>query len=266
MTPDGGEQFAVYAVRFAHRDASLRGEHFYRGDPCGDHSLPIDYFVWAAVSRDVVVLVDAGFTAETAARRGGRQYLRSPVDTLRSLGVDPAAVGHLVITHLHYDHVGHVADFPAAEVLLQRAEYDFWTSPMAERGEYPHLTEPADLAYLGEQLRTGRLKLVEGERTVVPGITLHHVGGHTPGLQVVRVATARGHVVLASDATHFYENIEADRPYSIVDHLPSMYVAFDTVRELADGDDLVVPGHDPLVLDRFPCAGEGLEGLAVRVA
>lgn len=265
-SPGGADAFAVYAVRFAHRDASVRGEHFYRGDPCGDHPFPIDYFVWAAVSGAAVVVVDAGFTPETAARRGGRDYLQSPMETLRALGVDPGAVAHLVITHLHYDHVGHIAAFPAARVLLQRAEYDFWTSPMAERGEYPHLTEPADLAYLEEQLSTGRLELVEGESTVVPGVTLHRVGGHTPGLQVVRVRTALGHVVLASDATHFYENIETDRPYSIVDHLPSMYAAFDTVRELADGDELVVPGHDPLVLQRFPCAGPGLEGLAVRVA
>lgn len=267
MTPAAEEGlFAVFAIRFAHRDASLRGEHFYRGDPCGDHPLPIDYFVWVAVSEQEVVLVDAGFTAGTAARRGGRDYLQSPMDTLRALGVDPAAVAHLVVTHLHYDHVGHISDFPAARVLLQRAEYEFWTSPMAQRGEYPHLTEPADLAYLTGQLHAGRLQLVEGECTVVPGVTLHQVGGHTPGLQVVRVRTASGHVVLASDATHFYENIEADRPYSIVDHLPSMYAAFDTVRALADGDELVVPGHDPLVLERFPCAGEGLEGLAVRVA
>lgn len=267
MTPPGrANEFAVYAIRFAHRGASTRAEHFYRGDPCGDQPLPIDYFVWVAVSPDAVVLVDAGFTPETAARRGGRDYLQSPMETMQALSIDPAAVAHLVVTHLHYDHVGHVRDFPAAQVLLQRAEYDFWTSPMAQRGEYPHLSEPDDLAYLANQLRAGRLQLVEGEHTVVPGVTLHEVGGHTPGLQVVRVQTARGHVVLASDATHFYENIERDRPYSIVDRLPSMYAAFDTVRALADDDQLVVPGHDPLVLERFPCAAQGLEGLAVRVA
>ena len=73
-------------------------------------------------------------------------------------------------------------------------------------------------------------------------------------------------MVLASDASHFYENIRDDRPYSIVDHLPSMYRAFDRIRALADAEDLIIPGHDPAVLQRFPAAAPGLEGLAVRVA
>jgi glyoxylase-like metal-dependent hydrolase (beta-lactamase superfamily II) len=261
MTP-----FAVYAIRYAHREASLRGEHFYRGDARPNDPYPIDYFVWAAVSPEATVVVDAGFTPETAKRRGNRDYLQSPIETLRALGLEARAVEHLVLTHLHYDHVGHVGDFPAAQLLVQRSEYEFWTGPYANRGEYGHLHEQADMIYLREQLASGRLRLLDGEFSVVPGITLHHLGGHTQGLQVVRVNTAAGHVVLASDASHFYENIGSDRPYSIVDHLPSMYRAFDRIRELADAEELIVPGHDPAVLERFPAAATSLVGLAVRVA
>jgi glyoxylase-like metal-dependent hydrolase (beta-lactamase superfamily II) len=180
--------------------------------------------------------------------------------------VEAGAVEHLVITHLHYDHVGHVRDFPAAQVLVQRSEYGFWTGPFAMRGEYGHLHEREDMVYLREQVASGRLRLIDGDFTVVPGVTLHPLGGHTQGLQVVRVTTAAGHVVLASDASHFYENIGSDRPYSIVDHLPSMYRAFDRIRELADAEELIIPGHDPAVLKRFPAAAPGLAGLAVRVA
>jgi glyoxylase-like metal-dependent hydrolase (beta-lactamase superfamily II) len=261
MTP-----FAVYAIRYAHREASFRGEHFYRGDARPTEPYPIDYFVWAAVSPDATVVVDAGFTPETAKRRGSREYLQSPMETLRQLGVDPGAVEHLVITHLHYDHVGHVRDFPAARILVQRSEYEFWTGPFAVRGEYGHLHEREDMVYLGEQVASGRVRLLDGDATVVPGVTLHRLGGHTQGLQVVRISTARGHVVLASDASHFYENLGSDRPYSIVDHLPSMYRAFDRIRKLADAEHLIIPGHDPAVLTRFPAAAAGLAGLAVRIA
>ena len=258
--------FAVYAIRYAHREASVRGEHFYRGDARPNDPYPIDYFVWAAVSPEAAVVVDAGFTPETAKRRGNRDYLQSPMDTLRRLGVEAQSVEHLVITHLHYDHVGHVGDFPAARVLVQQSEYDFWTGPYATRGEYGHLHEREDIAYLRENIASGRVRLLDGDFTVVPGVTLHLLGGHTQGLQVVRVRTAAGHVVLASDASHFYENIGSDRPYSIVDHLPSMYRAFDRIRELADAEELIVPGHDPAVLKRFPAAAPALAGLAVRVA
>ena len=80
---------------------------------------------------------------------------------------------------------------------------------------------------------------------------MHHVGGHTDGLQVVRVRTEAGWLVLASDATHYYENIDAGRPFPIVFDVGAMLEGFDTLRRLADAPELVVPGHDPLVLERF---------------
>nr|SBO91829.1 hypothetical protein BN4615_P1343 [Nonomuraea gerenzanensis] len=242
----------------------MRGEHFYGHDPGALDPFPIDYYVWVAVGEAGVVLVDAGFTRQTAERRGDRHYLRSPVDTLAALGVAPAQVGHVVLTHLHYDHTGHLRDLPAARIVLQRAELAFWTGPHAHRGAYPHLAEPDDLAYLVRENLTGRVRQLDGDHELLPGLSVHHVGGHTPGMQVVRVRTARGDAVVASDASHFYANIEADRPYGIVDHLPAMYDAFDRVRALAGSPELIVAGHDPLVLERFP-AVPGLEGYAVRI-
>lgn len=263
--PGMAEDFDVYAIRFAHRDASVRGEHFYGHDPRALDSWPISYYVWLVVSESHNVLVDAGFTPETAARRGNRDYLQSPVDTIRALGVDPRDISHLVLSHLHYDHSGHVADFPQAEIVLQESELAFWTSRHAGRGQLAHFVAPSDVAYLVEQNFAGRVRLVDGAHEVVPGVTAHHVGGHTPGLQVVQVRTAAGNVVLASDASHFYENVEQDKPYGVVTDLPAMYEAFDALHALAADPEWIVPGHDPQVLQRFP-AVPGLEGLAVRIA
>ncbi|PJJ55613.1 N-acyl homoserine lactonase family protein [Compostimonas suwonensis] len=258
-------EYQVYAIRFAHRDASYRWEHFYRGDPHGGAPMPIDYFVWVATSPEATVVFDAGYTPETAARRGNRDYLQSPMETLGALGIDASTVEHLAISHLHYDHVGHIKDFPAARVLIQQKEWDFWNAPSGSRGDNVHHWEPGDMEYIASQIASGRVELVDGEVEVVPGITLHRTGGHTAGLQIFRIQTAAGHVVLTADASHFYENIGSDRPYALVDHLYSMHLAFDTIRELADSEELIVPGHDPLVLERFP-AVDGLEGLAVRIA
>ena len=95
---------------------------------------------------------------------------------------------------------------------------------------------------------------------------MHRVGGHTAGLQVVRVRTGGGPVVIASDAAHFYANLEEDRPFAIVHSLPGMYDAFDRVRALAGGDDgRIVPGHDPLVLERHPPPRAGAAGLAAEI-
>jgi glyoxylase-like metal-dependent hydrolase (beta-lactamase superfamily II) len=255
--------YNVYAVKYATRDARS-GEHFH-GHDLHDVPMPMDYFVWAAVSAEHTVVVDAGFTAEVAARRG-RKHLRCPTEGLEAVGIDCARVPYVILTHLHYDHVGNLEKFPEATYVVQEAEMAFWTGRYAGRDHFRTIVEVDDIAYLVRENFEGRLRFVAGSEEIVPGIEVHRTGGHSAGLQVVRVKTARGSVVLASDATHFYANIEQDRPYSIVSDLPRMYGAFDLVHALADSSAHMVPGHDPLVMERFPAAGKNLEGVAVRIA
>jgi glyoxylase-like metal-dependent hydrolase (beta-lactamase superfamily II) len=257
-------EFEVYAIKFAEDPGAVRGSHFYGPEPRPLESHPTDYFVWLARSADSVVLVDAGYTAATAQRRN-RRYLASPLDTLGRLGVAPEDVGTLVVSHLHWDHIGHVADLRDATVVVQERETQFVASRWAGRGDFRRTLEPDDVVHVLRRTWDGGARVVDGDVELVPGVSAHLVGGHTPGTQVVRVRTAEGWVVLASDAAHFYENIRTDRPFSIVNSLPSMYAAFDRINELADSPRLVVPGHDPAVMAAFP-AVPGLEGLAVRVA
>jgi glyoxylase-like metal-dependent hydrolase (beta-lactamase superfamily II) len=142
----------------------------------------------------------------------------------------------------------------------------FWTGRYASRGDNPTLVETGDLAFLAAGNRDGRVLWVDGDAEVVPGITVHLVGGHTAGMQIVRVHTGQGFAVLASDASHFYANLEEDRPYAIVHTLPEMHLAFDTIRRLAGRPSLIVAGHDPQVMTRYPPASADLAGLAVRIA
>jgi glyoxylase-like metal-dependent hydrolase (beta-lactamase superfamily II) len=256
----------VYAVRYAHREA-LRGEHFYGPHPPDPHDapMPMDYFVWAIVGDGAPVVVDAGFRPETARRRG-REMVADPIAVLAALGVDAAEVRDVVLTHLHYDHSGYLAAFPRARFWVQDSELAFWTGRHAARREIVHIVEPPDIVELVRLNFERRVRFVDGEEEMAGGISLHLVGGHAPGMQVVRVDTAGGPIVLASDATHYYANLEEDRPYAIVHSLPEMYDAFDRVRALAGGDhDRIVPGHDPLVLERYGAPAPELEGRAVEI-
>ncbi len=261
--PNETVNFEVYALKYATRDAQS-SEHFY-GHDIHDYPMPMDYFVWAVVADEYRIVVDAGFTAEVAARRG-REHLRCPAESLQQLGIHCARVSCVILTHLHYDHVGNLEKFPAATFVVQDEEMAFWTGRYAGREHFRNIVEVQDIVHLVRENFNGRVRFVDGSNEVVPGITVHRVGGHAAGLQVVRVHTAKGNVVLASDASHFYANIEEDRPFSVITDLRQMYEAFDVVRALADSPEHIVPGHDPEVMKRYPPASPGLEGIAVRIA
>jgi glyoxylase-like metal-dependent hydrolase (beta-lactamase superfamily II) len=267
MPRAGTPRYAVHAIRFCHREAR-RQDHFLEAVEEPGSRMPIDYFVWAVVGEDQAVLVDAGFTSEVSERRGGigRRYLAPPLETLGRLGVGAEDLTAVTVSHLHYDHTGLLSELPHARVVVQRDELAFWCGPQAARPAFAPFCEPEDVAGLVARNLAGGVDLIEGEAEVVPGVTVHRVGGHTPGTQVVRVATDDGYVVLASDASHFYENLERRRPYALVHTLPAMYDAFDRVLELASDPSLVVPGHDPAVMERFPRSTAALDGLAVRIA
>ncbi|MEU7790351.1 N-acyl homoserine lactonase family protein [Amycolatopsis sp. NPDC049159] len=245
--------FEVYALCYGRR-TGYRGEHFLGHGRDSAEPHPTAYYVWLAVSPEHTVLVDAGIRAERAREVAGLEYVE-PGRLLAELGATPDIV---VLTHLHYDHCGTVADFPGARFVVQRSEVDYWTGPWAERIERERwLLDEVAL----DHLRAGPLDLVDGDAEVVPGLSVHLVGGHTAGMQVVRVETAAGPVVLASDAAHFHENLDDDRPAPLLHSMTGVYGAFDRVRALA-GTGPVVPGHDPEVLTRYPPVGDRIVRLS----
>jgi glyoxylase-like metal-dependent hydrolase (beta-lactamase superfamily II) len=230
-----------------------------------DAEQAMDYFVWVVRNPERTIVVDTGFSG-TAGRRRSRTMVVDPAMALRQVGVDPALVPRLVLTHAHYDHAGNLPLFPASEIVMTAREFEFWTGPYARRFLFSALTESEDLDYLKVAAGDGRVTLISDSHIVAPGVEAIEVGGHTPGQLIVRVATERGPVVLSSDAMHYYEEVERDWPFAIVADLPAMYRTFDLLREMADEHGcIVVPGHDPQVMDRFDPV-PGCEGAAVRIA
>lgn len=239
----------IYAIRYGHLDR-LSDLNFLGGD---DHAqpMPLDYYVWVIRSAEHTIVVDTGFAAAAAAQRG-RTLLRPVAEGLAAIGVNPHEVQDVVITHMHYDHAGNVPLFPKARFHVQDTEMAYCTGRAMT---HAHLAAPFDAENVVDMVRrtfAGRVVFHGGDEVLYPGVSLHHLPGHTLGLQVVRVQTERGAVVLASDAIHFWANLERETPFPIVADVVAYLEALRRLRTLAPSPDHIIPGHDPGVLKRFP--------------
>jgi glyoxylase-like metal-dependent hydrolase (beta-lactamase superfamily II) len=256
------DRYEVFAIRYARVDRQ-RPDNFLAGDP-HDGPMPLDYFVWVVRSSKRTVVVDTGFDSDMAVRRG-REVLTPVGDGLKAIGVAPDAVDDVIVTHLHYDHAGNHNLFDSARFHLQDAEMAYATGRCMCHGLLRVPFELDDVLAMVRKVYDGRVVFHDGEVEIFPGISVHRVGGHSKGLQVVRVNTDRGWVVLASDASHFYEHIENGRAFPIVHNVEALLEGYRTVQRLAPSPDHIIPGHDPLVLTRYPPAGRGLDGIAARL-
>ncbi|HEY0293751.1 MAG TPA: N-acyl homoserine lactonase family protein [Bordetella sp.] len=254
--------YQVYAIRYATRDAR-RASHFIGGDP-HDAPMPMDYYLWLVRGAGRQYVIDTGFGADVAKKRG-RTLLRTPAAGLALLGVDVKEVGEVVITHLHYDHVGTFDDFPAARFHLQDAEMAYATGRYMCHHPFSHGYEAEEVAGMVRLVYQHRVVFHDGEAELAPGISLHRIGGHTDGLQCVRVHTRRGWVVLASDTCHFYEHFEKQRVFPTMFNVGAALEGYGTLRRLAQTPGHVIPGHDPLVMRKYPAAAPELEGIVVRL-
>jgi glyoxylase-like metal-dependent hydrolase (beta-lactamase superfamily II) len=254
--------YEVYAVKYA-RHERRASANFLGGDP-HDGPMPIDYFVWAIRGGGKTYILDTGFD-EAQARKRKRMLIRSPGEGLKMIGVDLAAVEDVFISHMHYDHAGNHDLFPKARYHIQDKEMQYCTGRSMCHGALRSSFEVEDVAAMVRRLFAGRLCLHDGAEEVAPGLSVHFIGGHTMGLQALRVATRRGWLVLAADAAHLYANIEEQRPYVTVYNVAEMMEGHRTLAKLAGSPAHIIPGHDPLVLERYPAAGHGLDGIAVRL-
>lgn len=252
----------IFAIRYA--TMTGRPHHMDFLIPDGhDGGGRIDYYVWLIRGDDGDILVDTGFN-DVAARERSRTLTINPADALERFGVHPESIRDVVVTHLHYDHAGNLDRFPNARFHVQDREVSFATGRCMCHGLLRHPFSVEDVTLMVRHVFSDRVVFHNGDDEIAPGVTLHHVGGHSDGLQVVRVETERGPVVLASDAVHYYANMRRGNPFPIFYNMGDMFEGWKTVERLAGHPDRVIPGHDPLVHELYPSASDTADAVALH--
>ena len=257
------EPFEIIALRYAHLGNRHPGENFILADP-HEIASDLDYFVWILRRNDCTFLVDTGFAQEAATRRK-RNLLRNPADALPVIGLDAHTITDVILTHLHYDHAGNLDRFPNARFHLQDRDMTYATGRCMCHQTLRAPFDLADILKMVGHVFNDKAVFHDGDTELASGLTLHRVGGHSAGLQIVRVWTKRGWVVVASDASHLYANFQQRRPFPVVYSIAEMLEGYNTLYKLADSPDHIVPGHDPLVMKNYPVASKELVGIAVRL-
>jgi glyoxylase-like metal-dependent hydrolase (beta-lactamase superfamily II) len=254
--------YEVYAIRYGHHDRPS-SDNFIGGD-AHDALQPLDYFVWAIIGPGGPFIVDTGFDAATGKKRQ-REMLNPVAEGLKAIDIRPDQVSNVIVSHLHYDHAGNHDLCPQARYHLQPLEMEHVTGRCMC---YPYMRksfEVDDVVAMVRKVFAGRVTFHHGADEIAPGITVHHIGGHSCGLQCVRVETRRGPVVLASDASHLYEHLEQGRVFPTTYNIAEVLIGYETLHKLAHSPRHIVPGHDPKVLERYPAARSGLENWVVRL-
>jgi glyoxylase-like metal-dependent hydrolase (beta-lactamase superfamily II) len=247
--------YQVYALCCGEKDTT-RSQFLYRdgsNDVC-----TIAFYFWLVIGPEGPIVVDCAFGADEARRRGVRDY-RDRTALLGACGVKPDEVKRVFMTHLHYDHWSGHDLFPNATFSIQRREIDFWRN---DGGRFALFNSSADMTALAavEHLTSaGRIHVVDGDWSVGAGLDAHLLGGHTPGLQTLSVSAGQDRVLIASDTFHFYENLSARKPVQVTVNMQQALQAMERIADLShDNPDLALPGHDPLVMQRFAGVAPGV--------
>lgn len=241
--------YRIYPLR--NGVCKIAGNHaFYNGN--NNQTYDFALYIWLILGGDSPILVDAGLSDVAEMNRGAAHVLREPITQdenessraqLRKFGLTPEDIGHVLITHLHFDHVDDLLLYTNAKVYIGKKEWEGATTSAPSWGHGHVMHEFLD----NPQCRK-RLVLVE-DQEVLPGIEAFWVGGHTPGSTAYCVNTAHGRAVLTGDTVSLLANYERNIPLGVYSNLKECREALDKIRAKAG---IVLPSHDPGTLNRWP--------------
>ena len=257
-------EYEIYALKYAGPFSSSVAMVFFNQE--WDKTIERNYYLWAIKGKDEVTVVDAGTSLSEQSKRKLKGYV-NPVEALARIGVNGSNVKRVIITHIHFDHVGGMEmfpqAFPQAKFYVQKKEFDFWIkSPLVKKMPFVGITDTLANKIVADMEGTDRLQLICGDQIILPGIELLLTPGHTLGLQSVAVNTAKGKAIVASDCAHIARSFKEDNPSCLIMDMVGWLGSYEKLKAKASSIDLIFPGHDVKMLNDFPKVAEDVTRLA----
>jgi len=235
----------VWCLRYATaRGAPLSIVH---ADAAPDARADLPFAMCVATRGEEVLVLDAGYVNQALGEQFGVRDWSEYAGLLAEVGVRPEAVGHVTLSHLHWDHAGGTSRFPNAKFIVQRRELEYAAGAMPHNSAARNAFEAEDVLAVVRLNWEGRVLLVDGDvEGVLPGVDLYLTPGHTNGTMTVCLDTVKGRVCYSSDAVYTYRNLEEDVPLGLALDAGEAVESFKKIRRILGGGTLI-PGHEPRI-------------------
>ncbi len=244
-------RYEVYAIRYATLPGFPVSELVAGADPARKQDIAM--MIWLVRGNGRNILVDSGFYHDRFFKEWQVNDFIKPSDTLKPLGLKPEDITDVIITHMHWDHADGMDLFPNARIWIQKDELQYYAGEAWQSKDTHGGIDPDDVLTLVKLNAEGHVGLVNGDaQEIILGITCYTGGRHTYASQYVGVNTSAGTVVLASDNMYLYENLEKHVPIAATLDAASNLHAQDRMKQIAASPALIIPGHDPAVMTKFP--------------
>lgn len=241
-----------YSIQaYKNGECVLKGKSAFKDhDPDGNYKFFL--YVYVVRNGDRNIVVDTGPKDLVKMNEMVQHILVEPIvqqpderteSIIHRAGLDFDDVDAVFITHFHYDHCSNVDLFPNAEIVVSKRGFEAATDTDREK---PIDADKEFIDYLLE-VRDRVVPVEEGE--IIPGITTFWAGGHTISSQAYVVESAKGSVVFASDSIFLYKNLELGIPIGVGRKTKERIWS---MNKLKNAGDILLPGHDPEIMKRFP--------------
>jgi glyoxylase-like metal-dependent hydrolase (beta-lactamase superfamily II) len=252
------DQYEVYAIEYGDSQARRPASTVTIGGS-SDDSLSFAYYIWFLKGYNGRnILVDVGYERDYTKPLSGQHYIR-PDSALRRLGVSPDDITDIIITHAHNDHIGGLNLFTRGTIWMQRNEYMYFVGDAWQKGADHRGLNKDDVLKIVKANLDGRVQFVDGDSIeIIPGIRVFTGSKHTFESQHLLVDTKTDRVMLASDDSWFYYNLDHDLSITLTMDAAAYIVQLKKMKRMVYNTYLIIPGHDPLVMSRFPKVAEGV--------